>query len=78
MEIVEVRPLIEIVGRGDFTWQWPAAFMATNAARLADLGYVSAEEAERLATSLDRVPEGTRMITPLVVEVIARKRRAPD
>lgn len=74
MDIVEVRPLIEIVGRGDFAWRWPAAFMATNAARLAALGYVEAEEAERLAESLDRVPEGTRMITPLVVEVISRKR----
>jgi SAM-dependent methyltransferase len=74
MEIVEVRPLIEIVGRGDFTWQWPAAFLATNAARLAELGYVGAEEAERLGTALDRLPEGARMITPLVVEVIARKR----
>jgi SAM-dependent methyltransferase len=73
LEVLEIRPLIEIVGRGDFAWQWPAAFMATNAARLAELGYAGAEEAERLATALDRVPEGTRMITPLVVEVIARK-----
>ena len=74
LELVEIRPLIEIVGRGDFTWQWPAAFMVVNARRLAGLGYVSEEEAERLATVLDRAPPHARMVTPLVVEVIARKR----
>ncbi|HZF93722.1 MAG TPA: methyltransferase domain-containing protein [Allosphingosinicella sp.] len=47
LELVEIRPLIEIVGREDFTWQWPAAFMAVNARRLAALGYCSAEEAAR-------------------------------
>lgn len=74
LEIVEVRPLIEIVGRDHFTWQWPAAFMAVGARRLAGLGYVSGEEAERLGSVLERAPQTTRMITPLVAEVIARKR----
>jgi SAM-dependent methyltransferase len=73
LELVAVRPLIEIVGREDILWQWPAAFMKTNSRRLAALGYVDHEEAERLATLLDRSPPGTRMITPLVAEVIARK-----
>lgn len=74
LEIVSVRPLVEIVGRDDFVWQWPAAFMASGAHRLAELNYLSAAEAERLAGALDRMPEGTRMVTPLVAEVIARKR----
>jgi SAM-dependent methyltransferase len=73
LELVEIRPLIEIVGRGDFTWQWPAAFMAVNARRLAELGYCSDEEAERYASVLDRAPPLARMVTPLVAEVIARK-----
>jgi len=73
LEVVEVRPLIEIVGPADFTWQWPAAFMAVGARRLAALGYVSDAEAERLSTVLDRAPPGARMVTPLVAEVIARK-----
>jgi hypothetical protein len=54
-------------------WQWPALFMATNARRLHELGYASAEEAERFATALDRTDARTWMITPLVVEVIARR-----
>jgi SAM-dependent methyltransferase len=73
LEIVEMRPLVHAVRKGDFMWEWPASFMASGAKRLAELGYVEAEEAERLATALDRLPEGSWMTTPLVIEVIARK-----
>src|SRR4051812_24820027 len=76
LEIVSARPLVQIVGRGDFAWQWPAAFMASGARRLAELGYVDAEEGERLAGALDGMPAGTLMMTPLVAEIIARKKRA--
>jgi SAM-dependent methyltransferase len=73
LEILGMRPLLHVVRKGDFIWQWPASFMAGGARRLAELGYVEAGEAERLATALDRLPEGTWMTTPLVLEVIARK-----
>jgi SAM-dependent methyltransferase len=73
-EIFSVRPMIDTVRRDDFVWQWPAAFMATGAWRLAELGYVDQVEAERLATALDRLPAGAWMTTPLVMEIIARKR----
>lgn len=73
LEIVEMRPLVHVARKGDFLWQWPASFMASGARRLAELGYVEADEAERLATALDRRPEGSWMVTPLVLEVIARK-----
>jgi SAM-dependent methyltransferase len=73
-EIIELRPLTHIVRRSDYMWQWPAAFMATNAGRLHELGYAGAEEAGRFATALDRTDAQSWMITPLVVEVIARRR----
>ncbi|TFI59001.1 class I SAM-dependent methyltransferase [Sphingomonas parva] len=73
LEVVEIRPLVEIVGRDDFTWQWPASFMRVNSSRLRDLGYATADEAELMATALDRAPEGARLITPLVAEVVVRK-----
>jgi SAM-dependent methyltransferase len=75
LEVTELRPLTHIVRRSDFMWQWPAAFMATNAKRLHELGYASAEEAERFATALERTEAHAWMITPLVVEVIARRSR---
>ena len=73
LEIVAARPLIEIVRPSDFTWRWPAAFMAVNAARLQELGYADAGEAARFARALDDCPGDTLMITPLVAEIIARK-----
>ena len=73
LELVEARPLIEIVGPADPLWQWPRAFMRVNAHRLHALGYVDAEEAERLAGAIDAAPPHALMITPLVAEVIARK-----
>lgn len=73
LELLEAWPLIDVVGRSDFAWQWPAAFMAINASRLAELGYVDEEEASRLATALDRAPPHALMATPLVLELIARK-----
>ncbi|HEX8527377.1 methyltransferase domain-containing protein [Allosphingosinicella sp.] len=73
LEIVEARPMIQIARRGDPIWEWPAAFVATNARRLRELGYVGEEEAEQLAGALDRAAPGALMITPLVVEIVARK-----
>jgi SAM-dependent methyltransferase len=73
LELVDARPHVMIVERGEPAWQWPASFMATGARRLAALGYVGEDEAERLGSVLDRAPAGTRMITPIVAELIARK-----
>jgi SAM-dependent methyltransferase len=73
LEIIEVRPHIEIVRRDDFTWTWPAAFIASNSRRLHELGYVDAEEARRLSRALDEATDSAWMITPLVVEIIARR-----
>jgi SAM-dependent methyltransferase len=72
LKIVEMRPLIHAVRKGDFTWEGPASFLVSGARRLAALAYVGAEEAERLGSALDRLPEGSWMTTPLVLEVIAR------
>jgi hypothetical protein len=73
MEVVEARPLIRIIRRGDHEWAWPASFMAVNAARLHELGYADAQEAARFARALDESPADTLMITPLVAEIIARR-----
>lgn len=74
LELVEARPLVEIAGRSSYVWQWPAAFMAVNAGRLAELGYIEAEEAARLATVFDRAPADALTVTPLVLELIVRRK----
>jgi SAM-dependent methyltransferase len=73
LEIVELRPLIDVVGRSSFVWQWPLSFMRSNAARLVEIGYSTHEEAERFATALDRSGADAWMVTPLVLEVVARR-----
>jgi SAM-dependent methyltransferase len=72
-EVAELRPLTFVVTRKDLMWHWPAAFLETNARRLHELGYASAEEARHFATLLERTGGQTAMITPLVLEVIARR-----
>lgn len=73
-DIIEMRPLIHVTRPADFVWQWPAAFVSVNAARLHELGYATAEEAERLSRIVADAPPSARMITPLVMEIIAKKR----
>lgn len=75
MELVALRPMVEIVGADDPWWQWPASFVATNARRLHELGYCTADEADRFSTMLDRAAAGgAHMLTPVVAEIIAVKR----
>jgi SAM-dependent methyltransferase len=74
MDVVAVRPMVEVITPDNPMWQWPASFVATNAWRLHELGYCDAEEAGRFATLLDRLEPGTRMLTPVVGEIIAVKR----
>lgn len=75
LEVVAVRPLIEVVRPSDFTWQWPASFVEVNLTRLVDLGRVTSDDAAavRLAfAEASRLTE-TWMVTPCVLEVIARR-----
>lgn len=74
LEILQARPIAWAVRRSDFAWQWPASFMASGARRLAELGYMTAQEAETVATLLDAEAADRWMMTPIVLEVIARRR----
>jgi SAM-dependent methyltransferase len=73
LEIVDTRLLADVISPADETWEWPRSFMETGAHRLHELGYVGASEIATMASLLDNPPEGARMITPLVAEIVARK-----
>ncbi len=75
----ETRPLVFTARPGELTWQWPAGFVATNVARLVELGRVSeawglAVLSELAAAEADRA---SLMVTPLVLEVIAERPMEP-
>lgn len=73
-DVVETRAHVEILRPDDILWQWPVWFMAVGAHRLHELGYIDAAEAGRLGRALDNPAPETRMMTPLVAEIIARRR----
>ena len=70
-----VRPLIFATRPGELTWEWPAAFIATNPARLQELGLVTAAWVAELQSELREAEADPMsvMVTPLVLEVIAER-----
>jgi SAM-dependent methyltransferase len=75
MQLVEIRPMIEVIGPADFMWQWPQSFTRVNVERLRDLGAIEGAEAGRFAGMIEEASAdpARRMVTPLVFEVIARR-----
>lgn len=75
MEILHMQPLIDVVGPKSFVWEWPEAFTRINLNRLLELGFVDAQQAAAALSALEKAkqrPESI-MVTPCVLEVIARK-----
>lgn len=74
--LVAQKPIVEVVTPSDFMWQWPASFVETNLDRLVDLGRMSGEEAAAARTDFTRIAAmpSARMTTPIVMELVARKR----
>lgn len=73
--IEELRPITDIVGPDNFVWQWPGTFVEVGVSRLVSLGYFTAERAAEIKAMFRKAAAtpGTRMVTPGVVEIIARK-----
>ena len=64
----------EFIEPGDPFWRWPIAYVEVGAERLVELGRMTAAEACELRAAVraaESRPE-TRMLTPPVIEVIAR------
>ncbi len=73
--IEDVRPIIDVVTPADFIWQWPSTFFDIGAERLVDLGYMTSDKAARVKEAVRRTAADSdgRMITPGVLEIIARR-----
>jgi SAM-dependent methyltransferase len=74
--IESTTPLIDVISPRDYMWRWPASFMDTGLRRLVELGAVTEERGRELARALHDIANDPkmRMITPGVLEVVARKR----
>lgn len=70
-----VLPRIYCVGPNHYMWQWPASFIGIGLARLQELGRINADFAEKVQKEFDQATANpdSRLITPLVLEIIAEK-----
>lgn len=59
----------------DYMWQWPVTFIETYLCRLVEMGRINREFADKVCADLASVEQNpnTRMLTPLVLEIIAEK-----
>lgn len=71
--LASLRPLVFATHPGEWTWRWPAAFVATAAARLHELERVPAAWVADVVRELQQAEAdpASVMVTPMVLEVIA-------
>jgi SAM-dependent methyltransferase len=72
---VTTRLHASVITPSDYMWEWPTAFVRTGTERLTTLGYFDAARATAIVAAIEAAARGpaVRMVTPLVVEIIARK-----
>ena len=76
-EIRTLNPIIDIVPRSSYVWEWPKAFVETGLRRLVVLGRMKADRADEISAAFAarEAAAGTLMITPAVLETIAVRQR---
>lgn len=71
-----LRPIVDVVQPSDYVWQWPRAFVEIGLRRLVALGHLTAERAGSVtrAFAAAEADPASRMVTPSVIEILARRR----
>ena len=74
-EVVDARPAISVLAPHDDLWQWPESFVRIGSARLVERGAISTARSSEITAAFERAKREpyTRMITPGVLELIARR-----
>jgi hypothetical protein len=73
--IRSARPHIFCLRPSDYMWQWPATFIETYVERLIEMGRIDHKFAEQVRKDFANAEKdpNARMLTPLVLEIIAEK-----
>lgn len=72
---VSVHPIVDVISPRSFTWEWPASFIESNAARQQELGMLTPTQAQAVRAVFAAAESNphTLMTTPIVAEIMARK-----
>jgi SAM-dependent methyltransferase len=75
-EILSLTPIVEVVGPESYVWRWPLAFVRSYRDKLVADGLIAREVADEALALCEHAARdgGTRMVTPTVLEIIARRR----
>jgi hypothetical protein len=75
LKLESFRPYVDIVSKDDNIWRWPIGFFDIHIDRLLELNRITPQLAQDMRDEFARVSQkpGTLMVTPLVIEIIARK-----
>jgi hypothetical protein len=75
-EIKDMRPIVDVVSKSDFGWQWLRTFIHVNRQRLMKMGHLTADQAEGIAHAIEEIEAAPHayMVTPGVLEIIAMRK----
>ena len=75
-EIIGLTPIVDVVRPDNYVWQWPAAFVRGYHDSLVAQNLITRQLATEVLAQLDQAERNgtTRMVTPTVLEIIARRR----
>lgn len=75
LRVIDIRTRVLTISPNEYAWHWPASFIESGLTRLQELGRVTADWAESVRREFaEAEAEPTTIcITPLFVEIIARK-----
>jgi SAM-dependent methyltransferase len=75
LKLESFKPHVDIVSKDDNVWRWPIGFFDIHIDRLLELNRITPQLAKDMRDEFARVSAqpGTLMVTPLVIEIVARK-----
>lgn len=75
LKLESFKPYVDVVSKDDNVWRWPIGFFDIHIDRLLELNRITPQLAQDMRDEFARVSQqpGTLMVTPLVLEIIARK-----
>jgi SAM-dependent methyltransferase len=74
-EIVDRQAIVDVIDNRSFVWSWPESFVENNLKRMVEIGRMTPPAAETALSQFRAAAANptTRMATPGVLEIVARK-----